>query len=87
MGTALEAHLRLARTRDSRPYAADLFGDAARHTRSATAHLVWRQRLAGGWQLRTEVRWSAARDTLPLFTYTARAVMASVERGFEPKRP
>lgn len=85
MGTALEANLRWAHTRDSRPYAAELFGPVARNTRSLTAHMVWRQRLAPGWHLRTEARWSAARDTLPLFTYTARAVMVSVERGFEPR--
>ena len=83
-GLGIEGQLKAGWTRDSRPYALALFGDAARRSRPLTGQLAFRQRLSGGWQLRLETRWAAARDSLALFTYNARSTMLTLEWAFEP---
>jgi hypothetical protein len=78
-GTSAEVQLRQGSSRDREAYLPGLFGDLARRQLTSQATLGLRQRLAPGVHLRLDSRWSLARDALPLFTYSSRTVIMSLE--------
>jgi hypothetical protein len=79
LGTSAEVLLRSGIGRDREAYLPGLFGDLARRQLTTQATFGLRQRLAPGLHLRLDSRWNRARDALPLFTYSSRTAIFSLE--------